>query len=100
VIDPTEISDSATAVTMGRIVGWHTAEMMRRAPVRRPADPVPLTARPAISMELDVETATYYTAQLEDNHKADIHVFAGEDAINPADKRYKCTTGRVHQTRQ
>ena len=57
VIDPTEINDMASDVTRGRMLGAHVAKMMRSAPLRRPADPMPLTARPTMKTRLVVATA-------------------------------------------
>lgn len=54
---PTEINDMAKEVTTGRMLGAQTAKMMRRTPLKRPADPMPLTARPMINMWLDLDTA-------------------------------------------
>jgi hypothetical protein len=56
-MDHTEIIDMATAVTMGRMQGTQAAKIVRRAPLSKPADPIPVTVRPTTNMELDLDAA-------------------------------------------
>jgi hypothetical protein len=53
-MDPTEIMDMAAAVKMGRMPGSQADPMMSKAPLIRPADPMPLTTRPAMNIGLVV----------------------------------------------
>lgn len=57
VMDPTEIMDTAAAVTSGRIFSGHAEPSISIVPLNWPDEPSPLTARPTMNMLLDVAVA-------------------------------------------
>jgi len=57
VMDPTEINDIAIDVRSVLASGEQVEWIMSKAPLRSPADPTPLIARPMMKVMLDVDVA-------------------------------------------
>lgn len=57
VMDPTEIMDTAAAVTSGRILSGQDDPIISIVPLNWPDDPNPLTARPMMNILLDFAVA-------------------------------------------
>lgn len=57
VMDPTEIMDTAAAVTSGLMPAGQAEPSMSIVPLNWPAEPSPLTARPTMNIWLDEAVA-------------------------------------------